>query len=83
MCTNTLNELFVDELKHVSYTEQQLVDALDERATTALLADLGHCRYLSWVSGGSIADSGSQAASVNPQPADESHRVSLIVSFLQ
>lgn len=30
MCANNLNELFEDGLKHVYYTEQQLVDALEE-----------------------------------------------------
>lgn len=32
MCANTLNELFVDELKHAYYAEQQLVDATEELA---------------------------------------------------
>lgn len=30
MCANTLEDLFEDGLKHMYYTEQQLVDALDE-----------------------------------------------------
>lgn len=30
MCANNLNELFEDGLKHVYYTEQQLLDALEE-----------------------------------------------------
>ncbi len=30
MCANSLNDLFVDELKHAYYTEQHLVDALEE-----------------------------------------------------
>lgn len=30
MCANTLDDLFKEGLKHMYYTEQQLVDALDE-----------------------------------------------------
>lgn len=35
MCANSLNDLFEDGLKHMYYTEQQLVDATDELATQA------------------------------------------------
>jgi ferritin-like metal-binding protein YciE len=34
MCTNTLDELFTDQLKHAYYAEQQLVDATEELAST-------------------------------------------------